>query len=125
MRVVANLAQEFEEMCQDYLASGDPVGRDIAILVRKFGDDADQAGPDDYGAAWAKFLEEHKHQMIVSPMTGLVLHLIITYWENGQALALQLPTLERMLVRDTISDISDEIKRRSEANGNAVLVADE
>ena len=125
MRVVANLAQEFEEMCQDYLASGDPIGRDIAVLVRKFGDDADQVEPDGYGAAWAKFLEEHKHQMIVSPMTGLILHFIITYWEGGQVLALQLPTLERMLVRDTISDISDEINRRSEANGNAVLVADE
>jgi len=128
MRLVPNLAQEFEDICQDYLASGDPIGKDIVTLVKMFGEEYDHIRSDgipDFGVAWVKFLEEHKHQMVVSPMVGLVLYYLITYWEDGQLLGVQLPTLERMLLRDTVSEISEEIERRSAANGPAVLAAED
>jgi len=128
MRVVPNLAQEFEDVCAEYLASGDPMGRDIVTLVKMFGDEYDHIrsdGTPDYRTAWTTFLDEHKHQMVVTPMVGLVLYYLITYWEDGQVLGVQLPTLERMLVRDTVSEISDEIHRRSAANGPAVLAAED
>lgn len=124
MRVAPNLVREFEELSAAYSAV-DQQGKDIISLVRLFGDEYDylrlEEDPD-FGAAWAKFLDEHKHQMTVMPMVGLVLYLIITYWDMGQVLAVKLPTLERMTVRDTQQDISDEIDRRSAESGNAVLV---
>lgn len=128
MRLVPNLAQEFEDICSDYLASGDPIGRDMVTLVKMFGDEYDYVRSDgiaDFRYSWTEFLEAHKHQMVVTPMVGLVLYYLITYWEDGQLLWAQLPTLERMLVRDTVSQISDEIERRSAANGPAVLAAED
>lgn len=124
MRVVRNLAGEFEELCASY-AAVDQQGKDIVTLVKMFGDKYDHVRSDgipDFRAAWAEFLDEHKHQVNAMPQVGLILYVLITYWEDGQLLAVQLPTLERMLVRDTISDISDEIDRRSAANGNMVVV---
>lgn len=127
MRLVSSLAQEFGEVCAHYEGYG-PAGKDIVTLVKLFGDTYDHIRGDDipdFAAAWAEFLGEHSHEMIVSPMTGLVLYNLLTYWEDGQLMAVQLPTLERMLIRDTTSDISEEINRRSEANGSAVLVVPE
>lgn len=123
MRVVPNLKQEFEEVCAHYEGYG-PVGKDIVTLVKLFGDKYDHIRGDgipDFAAAWAEFLDEHSHEMIVSPMTGLVLYNLLTYWQDGQLMAEQLPVLERMLIRDTASDISEEIERRSAANGDATL----
>lgn len=124
MRLVTNLANEFEELCEAYRLT--PQGKDIVTLTIMFGQENDHLHDEeepDFAGAWAKFLEEHKHQMTVSPMVGLLLYLLITYWDLGTQLALKLPTLERMLVRDTVQEISDEIHRK--ANGNAVLVEPE
>lgn len=127
MRVVPSLAAEFEEMCEQYSNAPDPAGKDIVILVKMFGDENDRLRLEvepDFRAAWDKFLDEHKHQITVSPMLGLILHILVTYWDMGQLLFPQLPTLEKMLLRDIVQEISEEIQRRSAANGNAVLAAD-
>jgi hypothetical protein len=126
MRLVPNLSGEFEELCESY-AAVDQQGKDIVTLVKMFGDEYDylrfEVAPE-FVMAWEAFLEEHKHQVTV-PMVGLILYVLITYWDMGPLLATQLPTLERILIRDTVQDISDEIDRRSAANGNAVLVVPE
>lgn len=124
MRLVPSLAQEFEEMCEHYSTSSDPAGKDIVILVKMFGDQYDHLRSEtepDFRGAWEKFLDEHKSQISVSPMAGLILYILVTYWDMGPMFWLGLPTLERMLVRDTIQEISEEINRRSVANGNAVV----
>lgn len=122
MKVVSNLSQEFDEVCASYSAH-DQQGKDIVTLVKLFGDEYDHLRSEtepDFRGAWDKFLDEHKHQIIVMPMLGLVLYNLITYWDMGQMLYSSLPTLEKMLVRDTVQDISDEINRRSAVNGNAI-----
>lgn len=125
MRLVTNLAQEFEEMCGHYNTSSDPAGKDIVILVNMFGDEYDhlthESDVASFSRAWEKFLDEHKHQISVTPMCGLILHVLITYWELGHELWEGLPTLEKMLVRDTVAEISEEIDRQSAANSNLVL----
>lgn len=121
MRVIANLAQEFDEMMASYTTMGGGEGKDMVILVNLFGDRYDHIRGDgipDFGAAWAEFLDEHKHQMTVWPMTALILNILVTYWEDGQLLFQGLPHLEKMLVRDIVMEISEEQKRRSE-NGNS------
>ena len=124
MRLVPNLAREFENVCAEYEAKG-PMGVDLVALVKMFGDNYDHVRANgNFAAAWAEFLDEHKHQLIVTPMTGLLLYNLVTYWEDGQMFAVQLPTLERMLIRDTVSDISEEIDRRSAENGNLVIPVD-
>lgn len=121
MRVVPNLAAEFEEICAQYSAV-DQQGKDIVALVKMFGyeyDHLDDYSIPDFGGAWRTFLGEHQHQMTV-PMTGQVLYLLLTYWSLGQVMYQELPQLEKMLLRDTVQEISDEIQRRSVDNGNAV-----
>jgi hypothetical protein len=123
MRVILNLAQEFEDVCAHYQDSG-PSGKDIVTLVKLFGDKYDHISSDnisDFSSAWTEFLDEHKHQMTVYPMTGLVLYNLITYWDMGQMLFQALPALEKILVRDIVQDISDEINFRS---GSAVLATE-
>jgi hypothetical protein len=115
MRVVTNLAGEFEDVCENYEAHG-PQGRDMVTLIKKFGDEYDHLRSEedpDFVVAWETFLQEHQHQMIVHPMTGLILYNLITYWDMGQMFYTALPTLEKMLVRDTVMEISDEIDRKS------------
>lgn len=123
MRLVPHLSQEFEELCAHY-AAVDQEGKDIVSLVKLFGEEYDHVRSEkdpDYVVAWETFLNQHKHQVTVMPMLGLVLHILVTYWEDGHLLYETLPTLEKMVLRDTIQEISDEIERGSEANGNAVL----
>lgn len=125
MKLVSNLAAEFEELCA-YYSAHDEQGKDIVTLVRMFGDEHDHLQSEmdpDFVAAWEKFLVDHQHQMTVI-MTGMVLYVLTNYWHLGQDLFESLPTLEKMLVRDTVQDISDEIARRSEANRNALLVSE-
>ena len=116
MRLVPNLAAEFEEVCAQYDVSPDPLAKDVITLVKMFGDQNDDN--DSLKSAWLEFLEEHKHQVTIT-MVGMILYLLITYWEKGQVLGVNLPTLERILVRDTVQQISDEIDRKSAANGNS------
>lgn len=120
MRVVSSLIGEFEELCAEYSAV-DQQGKDIVTLVRLFGDENDhlreQEDPD-FVVAWEKFLGEHKHQITVMPQVGLILYVLVTYWDMGQMLAESLPTLERMALRDTVQEISEEIDRRSAASGD-------
>jgi hypothetical protein len=122
MRLVPHLSQEFEELCAHY-AAVDQEGKDIVSLVKLFGDTYDHLRSEedpDFVVAWETFLNEHKHQVTVMPMLGLVLHILVAYWDMGPMLYEALPTLEKMVLRDTIQEISDEIDRRSEVNGNAV-----
>ncbi len=122
MKLVPNLAQEFEEVCDHYNNSSDPAGKDIVALIKLFGDAHDDTPPGaELRAAWDAFLEEHKHQISVTPMCGLIIHVLITYWQSGHALFESLPPLERMLLRDTVMEISEEIDRQSAANSNLVI----
>jgi hypothetical protein len=118
MRVIPNLAQEFEEICAEYNAH-DQASKDIVTLVKMFGNEYDDL-TSEFEKPWADFLEDHQHQATVK-MIGMVIYLLLTYWENGQLLFGDLPLLEKMLLRDTFQDISDEIERRSAANGDAVI----
>lgn len=122
MRVVPNLAGEFAEMCASYSAL-DQQGKDIVTLINMFGDEYDDlpSESEELTMAWFRFLDEHKHQVSVMPMVGLVLYHLVTYWDKGQLLFEALPTLEKMVIRDTVQEISQEIDRRSEANGNLVV----
>ena len=117
MRVVPNLVGEFDEICFEY-SKVDQAGKDIVALTKLFGDENDAFDEDtdgvDFHLAWSKFLDEHKHQMTI-PMVGMVIYLLVTYWPQGQRLFRFLPPLEKMLARDTVAEISDEIERRSDA----------
>lgn len=122
MKVVPNLVGEFEELCAEYSAHGDQ-GKDIVILVKMFGEANDNLHTlGGLKMNWVKFLEEHHRQMTM-PMTGMILYVLVTYWHLGQKLFEALPTLEKMLLRDTVQEISEEIDRKSAANGNAVVAA--
>lgn len=118
MRLAPNLAQEFEEICAEYEAV-DQQGRDMVALIKAFGDEYDhlrsESNPDFQGA-WEEFLEEHKSQ-VTSAMVGMILYMLIMYWDLGSMLGDQISIMERILVRDTVQDISEEIERRSK-NGN-------
>jgi hypothetical protein len=123
VRLVPNLADEFGQLSAEY-DSVDQQGKDMIALVKMFGDEYDHLRREeepDFGGAWTKFLDEHKHQLNVAPMTGLVLYFLITYWDMGPMLYDALPTLEKMLIRDTVQEISAEINRRSAQYGNAVI----
>lgn len=124
MRVVSNLVHEFEEIKTEY-SNFDQQGQDIATLVVMFGDEYDYFDEDtdslDFKMAWEKFLGEHSHQ-VNSNMVGLIIHLLVTYWQQGHQFFKALPPLEKILARDTVQEISEEIDRRSAANGDAVLV---
>lgn len=127
MLVVPNLAREFDELCDEY-AKFDQDGRDIIVLVKLFGDAYDDFSDDTesvvLSTAWQNFLDEHQYQMSMT-MAGLVLYLLITYWPQGQKMYPTLPVLEKMLLRDTIQQMSEEIERRSAENSDSVLVTSE
>jgi hypothetical protein len=93
-----------------------------------FGDEYDEFDDEtdalDFKMAWEKFLGEHQHQ-VTSNMVGLIIHLLVTYWQQGHQFFKSLPPLEKILARDTVQEISEEIDRRSAANGDAVLVVPE
>ena len=118
MKISPNLEHEFEELCAEY-SSHDSQGRDIVFLVKEFGDRhhglSHEPGPH-FAEAWSLFLEEHKHHVTVG-MVGMILYVLVTYWDMGASLFESLPPLEKILLRDSVQDISDEIQRRS-ANGN-------
>lgn len=127
MRIRPGLEAEFEEMCENY-SNANEQGKDLVVLIKMFGDQFDYMRGEvepNFAEAWSMFLEEHKHQVNVQPMVGLMLYVLVSYWDMGPLLGSQLPTLERILLRDTVQDISDEIKRRSEEFGNAVVPAAE
>ena len=127
MRVISNLAGEFELLCADYI-NGGVEGKDLVALVMIFGDEYDHLGEDDsefeFTKAWTKFLGEHKHQVTVQ-MVGLLLNTLVTYWPPGEKLYAALPVLEKILLRETIQNISDYIAWRSAENGNQVLTVPE
>ena len=116
MELVPNLAGEFEEICAEY-AAHDQEGADIIALVKLFDG---YVGDEPYEATWKKFLSKHAHQMTV-PMVGQVMYLLVTYWAYGHKLYECFPPLEKILLRDTVQDISEEIQRKSEANGDLVI----
>lgn len=122
VQTVPNLTQEFDEMMAQYSTMGGGEGKDIEILVKLFAEECesqDLKDSDLIGAAWVKFLGEHKHQMTVWPMTALVLNILATYWVFGQSLFQGLPELEKMLVRDIVMEISDRQEELSVKNGNS------
>ena len=127
MRVVPNLVREFENIKTEY-SKFDQQGQDIATLVVMFADEYDEFDEDTdalyFKMAWEKFLGEHSHQ-VTSNMAGLIIHLLVQYWQHGHQFYKALPPLEKILARETVQDISEEIKRRSAANGDAVLVVPE
>ena len=127
MRLVPGLAGEFEELCAEYSAV-DQQGRDIVTLVKMFCESHDhfEGGVQnrDYVNAWEAFLSDHKHQVTV-PMVGQIIYLLVTYWANGQRLYENLPHLEKILLRDTVQEISDEINRRSAAAGESGSIQDQ
>lgn len=117
MRIVPNLEREFEELCVEYSAH-DEQGRDIVFLVKEFAENCDDTRPRletdlDYSVAWREFLEEHKHQ-VTSQMIGMIIYTLMTYWDMGRVLYDALPPLEKILLRDTVQEISEEIERRSD-----------
>lgn len=121
MRIRPGLEHEFLEVMASYRNVGDLQGMDIARLVEMFCEEFDHLREEeepDFGEAWKMFLEEHKNHVNAMPMVGLILYNVITYWEMGPLLGAQLPTLERIVLRDTIQDIADEIDRRSAESGN-------
>lgn len=118
MKLLPNMAEEFEEICAEYNAH-DQASRDIVTLVKMFGDEYDEL-TFEFGLAWKNFLDEHQHQATVK-MLGMVIYLLLTYWEKGRLFFEDLPILEKMLLRDTFQEISEEIERRSAANGDAVI----
>lgn len=121
MKVVPNLVGEFEELCAAYSAH-DEQGKDIVILVKMFGDANDNLHTSgSLKISWTRFLEEH-HRQLTMAMTGQVLYVLITYWHLGHQLFESLPILEKMLVMDTVQEISEEIDRKSAANGSPVVV---
>lgn len=104
-------------MCDDYDAAG-PTGKDLVILIKMFGTENDHLRSEndpDYRGAWERFLDEHSHQMTTfpTPMVGLALYVLINYWDLGSLLYESLPTLEKMMIRDTLLDMSETIKARS------------
>lgn len=114
MILVSNLTQEFEELCTEYSAH-DVQGRDIIFLVKEFADHCEHREMEmsfDYRDAWRGFLEEHGHQVTVQ-MIGMTIYVLMTYWDKGRELYEALPPLEKILLRDTVQEISDEIERRS------------
>lgn len=123
MRVIPNMAEEFEEICAEYNAHS-PSGRDIVTLTKMFMDKHDYfekgVQNSEYSHAWDILLKEHMNQASIQ-MVGMVLYLLVTYWQYGQRLYENLPALEKMLLRDTVQEISEEIQLRSAANGDAVI----
>lgn len=116
------MAAEFEEICAEYNAH-DQASKDIVTLTKMFGDEYDELTTD-FKTAWAFFLNEHQHQATVK-MLGMVIYLLLTYWEKGQMLFEELPLLERMLLRDTFQEISEEIERNSAENGDMTVAVDD
>ncbi len=118
MRVIPNKAQEFDQLCDEY-SEHDEQGRDIVILVKMFAEDCDSLKLTtdlDYSVAWRHFLEEHQHQ-VTSAMVGMIIYVLMTYWDKGIVLFDALPPMEKILLKDTVQDISEEIERRSAENG--------
>lgn len=126
MRIIASLEAEFIDVCFEYPKR--PYGQDIITLVTKFADEYDYFDEDTDNLmirmAWGQFLDEHQHQMTI-PMVGMVIYLLLTYWPEGQRMFQALPTLEKMLLRDTFSEISDEIDKQSAANGDMLITPGE
>lgn len=124
MRVIPNLGLEFEELCIEYSAHS-PSGQDMITLVRKFMSEHDHfdngVSNGEYSHSWDVLLKEHMNQMTVQ-MVGMVIYLLTTYWAYGARLYENLPPLEKILLRDTVQEISDEIERRSAVSGNEVDV---
>lgn len=128
MRVVPGREREFEQLCEHYVSADDPAGKDIVTLVQMFAEENDFLRSEDeadFRGAWEVFLGNHKNEVSVVPTLGLILYVLVTYWDMGQLLAVSLPTCERMLIRDTIAEMSREIDRRSAENGDAVYVISE
>lgn len=117
MRIKPNLIQEYEELAQTY-REANVQGRDLMTLVEMFGNEydylVDDSHPTEYAMVWRDFLEEHQHQMTVfpEPMVALLINILGTYWQQGERLYEALPTLEKMVVRDLVADMSREISRR-------------
>lgn len=115
MRVVLNLEQEFIEVCERY-SNVDQSGKDIVTLVKMFAEaneDITVKSPP-LDVAWKDFL--HNHQMqVTEPMVEQILYLLLTYWEVGQTFFAYLPPLEKILLREVIFKMSEEIQRRSDA----------
>lgn len=120
MRVIANLAAEFEEICTEYSNAGES-GKDIITLLGLFCNEYDDCDDDTdplyYKTYWQSFVEEHQHQL-TSNMIGMIIYLIVSYWPQGQAFFTALPITDKMLYRETVSDISAEIQRRSAENSD-------
>lgn len=120
MRVIANLAAEFQEIYTRYTDSG-AEGSDLVVLTTMFGDEYDHFDDDtdylDFRMAWEKFLGEHKSKVTVQ-MVGMIIYLLVTYWPQGQRLHQSMAPLEKILAWEIIQEISEEIKRQSGENGN-------
>lgn len=116
MNLVPNLASEFEEICVEY-TKHDQEGADIITLVKLFDE---YVGDEEYAVTWKRFLSKHAHQ-VTAPMVGQIMYLLVTYWAHGHELFEGFPPLEKILLRDTVQEISDEVHRRSEANGDLVI----
>lgn len=127
--VRTHLVREYDELSAHYRAANEQ-GRDVVSLAEMFVDEYGylEAGGDktDFELAWRDFLGLHQHQMIVHPtMAGLVIYLLVNYWDQGEKLYEALPTLEKMLLRDTVQMMSDEINRRSAENGDGLVSSTE
>ncbi|HEY6020518.1 MAG TPA: hypothetical protein VIY48_11715 [Candidatus Paceibacterota bacterium] len=115
MRVIPNLEHEFIEICEEY-SKVDQSGKDIITLVKMFAEANEDITPKGLplDVAWHDFLNEHARQ-VTAPMVEQILYLLLTYWEVGQTFFAFLPPLEKILLREVIFKMSEEIQRRSDA----------
>lgn len=118
MKLVPQLAEEFEGVCAHY--SQDPRGRDVVHLAKKFMEQYEHfdqgVSNAEYTHAWDVFLSDHTN-IITVQQVGVVIYVLLTYWVHGQRLFENMPRLEKMLLRDTWFEMQDEMERQSALNG--------